>query len=166
MSNGLDEQMINKLRKELLWTRIIGIVSSVLMICVLIGGIWAFNKALAYEKQLKDYAVQVEQYAAEIKPIMEKLSNLDVKALNDALVQTQTVIEAVDWAMLNDSVASVDWENVSNQLSSLDVEAINKAIDGLDTRELTKSLETLNGIVDTMRGIADKISSFTEKLGW
>ncbi len=165
MGQELNEQLINKLRKELLWTRIFSIISSVLMIVILVGAGIVFSKAVEYGKQVTAYATQVEQYIAEIKPTLDQLSKVDVVALNDTLVQTQAVIEEVDWALINDSIASVDWEKVSKQLEELDVEALNEAVEGLDTEELSKSLETMNGVVDKLRGVADSISNFTKKFG-
>ena len=151
MNNELNEQIIAKLRKELLWTRIFSIITSVLMVCILIGGIVISN--------------QLREYEAQIKPAVEQLEQLDVNAFNEALNQMSIVVASVDWVMLNDSIASVDWEKVSKQLESLDVDALNAAIEGLDTEELTEALENMNDAVEKLRGIADAFSAFGGKLG-
>ncbi|MBQ7774916.1 MAG: hypothetical protein IJ379_03260 [Lachnospiraceae bacterium] len=161
-----NEQMMEKLRKELLLTRIFSIISSVLMVCLLVGGFLLYNKAQEFGKQVEAYAVEVESYAAEITPVVEQLAALDVAAFNDSLTKMNAVVDEVDWQMLSDSIASVDWEKVSKQLEALDVEAINKAIEGLDTKELTNALENMNNAVDKLRSISEAFSNFAAKLGF
>lgn len=180
-----NEQMIEKLRKELLLTRIFSMISSVLTICLLVGGYIGFSKLEEYEQQVVEYAEemavyaeQVQGYAEAITPAVKQFAKLDIKTINETLTQMNTVVGTVDWKMLNDSIASVDWDmlnnsiasvdwqEVSTQLEALDVEAINSAIEGLDTEELTKALETMNGVVDKLRSISDAFSNFAAKLGF
>lgn len=168
-----NEQMIEKLRRELLLTRIFSLISSVLTLCLLIAGFIGFSKLKTYEQQVVGYAEemmvyaeQVQGYAEEITPVVQQFSQLDIETFNETLTQMNAVIDTVDWEMLNNSIASVDWEEVSAQLEALDVDAINTAIEGLDTEELTKALETMNGVVDKLRSISDAFSNFAAKLGF
>lgn len=161
-----NEQLIEKLRKELLVTRIFSIISSLLMICLLVGGIFLYNEAQKVGKQVENYVIQIEDYAEEMTPMLEQLAQLDVKAFNTALTQMNTIVDEVDWEMLNNSIASVDWDKVSKQLEALDVKALNAAIEGLDTEQISIALENMNDAVDKLRLIADALGAFAAKLGF
>lgn len=151
MNNELNEQIIAKLRRELLWTRIFSIISSVLMLCILLGGFVIFHTVKEYEKKISSG--------------IEQLAELDISAFNETLSQMNQAVESMDWEMLNDSIASVDWEKVSKQLEGLDVDSINSAIEGLDTEELTESLENMNNAVEKLRSITDVFNSLGTKWG-
>ena len=130
-----NDLLLGKLRKELLVTRIFSAISSILMICILVGGFWIYNK--------------VEGYLEQIHPLVEELSTVDYDVLNETMVK------------LDESLNGVDWEKMSEQLGALDVEAINEAIAGLDTEELMKALENLNAASDKLKELGDSLSPFT-----
>ena len=161
-----NEQIMDKLRKELLLTRVFSIITSLLMIGLLVGGYFLYTEAQKYGKQMEAYVTQAEDYIEEMRPAMEQLTRLDVQELNGTLVKMNAVVEEVDWQMLNDSIASVDWQKVSEQLEAFDIEALNEAIAGLDTKELTNALETMNNAVDKLRKISEAFSNFAAKLGF
>ena len=132
-------QMLTQLRKELRITRIFCGISSILTLVLLIGGFFV--------------ATKVRDYAAEITPVVQKLSKLDVDEFNLTMEN------------VNASLQAIDWEQVAASLESLDVEAINAAIDELDTAELTEALKNLNEASDTMKSFGDKWKSFTSMFG-
>lgn len=124
-------QELLQLRRELRTTRIFCGISSLLTLFLLIGGILVVTKAQAY--------------VAEIAPVVEELSQLDVEEFNRTL------------ANINTTLTAVDWEKLSVSLSVLDVEALNAAIADLDTAELTEALEHLNAAADTMEDLSGKL---------
>ena len=138
-SNKQAQNELAKLRRELRVTRVLSIVSSLLMVCVLLGGIMFFNG-------LQD---SYEQLA----PVLKKLETVDFETLNRTIASLETSLNAVDWKL------------VSEQLGALDIEAINNAIEGLDTEELTQALENLNAAVKTLQSIGDALKNFVSKLG-
>ena len=138
-SNNQAQNELAKLRRELRVTRVLSIVSSLLMVCVLLGGIMFFNG-------LQD---SYEQLA----PVLKKLETVDFETLNRTIASLETSLNAVDWKL------------VSEQLGALDIEAINNAIEGLDTEELTQALENLNAAVKTLQSIGDALKNFVSKLG-
>lgn len=132
-------QILTQLRKELRITRIFCGISSILTLLLLVGGFVVTTKA--------------QDYAAEITPVVQKLSELDVEEFNQTM------------ANVNASLQSVDWEQVAASLESLDVEAINAAIEDLDTAELTEALTNLNEASDTMKSFGEKWKSFASMFG-
>ncbi len=138
MDNITTDQVTQKLMKELKFTRIICMISSILTLCLLAGGILLFGK--------------VQELAEICRPVVEKVSELDVKSLNDTMDN------------INASLETVDWEQVADALGELDVEALNSAIEGLDTEELTKSLKNLNDAVDKVQEISEMMSEKVNKL--
>lgn len=165
MNNEWNEELVTKLRRELLWTRIFTVISSILMLCILVGGYLVVNRVIGYEKEIRTYAQELQSNLEELTPVVEQLAQLDVDALNETLNQLNIVVAEVDWAMLSDSIASVDWEKLSQQISALDVDAINDAIEGLDTKEFSEALGTLNDTVEKLRAIGESLSNFTSKFG-
>lgn len=146
MLRGNEEKMNNittdpgtqKLMKELKFTRIICMISSLLTLCLLAGGILLFGK--------------VQELAEICRPVVEQVSKLDVESLNDTMDH------------INTSLETVDWKQVADALEELDVEALNSAIEGLDTEELTKSLKNLNDAVDKVQEISEMMSEKMNKL--
>ncbi len=139
MDNKEKEPGVGQLMKELRFTRIICMISSVLTLCLLLGGIFLFDR--------------VQKLAAVCEPAIEKISDVDVQSLNETLYH------------VNVSLKSVDWEQVADALGELDVEALNSAIEGLDTQELTESLQNLNEAVDKLRELNEKMSAFSSMFG-
>lgn len=138
--------VLEKLRKELRMTRIFCIISSVITLLLLVGGCVAVVTAYGYVEQ-------VQQYAVEITPTIQELSKLDVEEFNRTMTN------------VNNSLQSVDWEQVAASLESLDVDALNAAIENLDTEELTEALKNLNDASDALRTVGDKMGSWTSMFG-
>ena len=136
--NAMDSST-SQLMKELRFTRIICIISSVLTFCLLIGGVFLFGK--------------VQKLAEICEPAIEKISDVDVESLNETLDN------------VNASLESVDWEQVADVLGELDVDALNSAVEGLDTEELTEALQNLNDTVDKIKEVSEKMSSFGSMFG-
>ena len=132
MDNFTTDHGTQKLMRELRFTRIICMISSFLTLCLLAGGILLFGK--------------VQELAEICRPVVEKVSELDVESLNDTMDN------------INASLETVDWEQMADALGELDVEALNSAIEGLDTEELSKSLKNLNDAVDKVQEISDMMS--------
>lgn len=139
MDNNAMDSGVSQLMKELRFTRIICMISSVLTLCLLIGGIFLFGK--------------VQELAEICEPVVEKVADVDVESLNETLDH------------VNASLESVDWEQVADALGELDVEALNSAIEGLDTEELTESLQNLNDAVEKMKELNERMSSFASMFG-
>lgn len=161
----MDEKMLKKFRRELLWTRILCGLSCVLMVAVLVGGFLFYQKTKEYEWQLKNYVEDVQEHSEEIETALNQMALLDMDVLNDTLKETLKAIQAVDWEMLNENIDSVDWAKLSKQLSELDVKAINDAIDGLDTEEITQALENLNNGVDKLKKTVEALTAIGDKIG-
>ena len=161
----MDEMMLKKFRRELLWTRILCILSSLMMVAVLVGGFLFYQKTKEYEWQLKGYVEDVKEHSEEIEVALNQVALLDMDVLNDTLKETLKAIQAVDWEMLNENIDSVDWAKLSEQLSELDIKAINEAIDGLDTEELTTALENLNNGVDKLKKAVEALTAIGDKIG-
>lgn len=134
------DPVMEKLRKELRVTRIFSAISSVLMICILVGGFLICNG--------------VKPYIEQLWPLVEQLSEVDFAAIGNSLQS------------LESSVNAVDWDYLSQQISRLDVDAINEAVAGLDTAELSKALENINSAAATMQKMSDSLKSFTSKFGF
>ena len=99
-----------QLKRELRLTRIFCGISSMLTICVLLGGILLFKEVQP-----------VFEFMQQAQPVMEQLSQLNVDEINLTLEQ------------VNATLGNVDWEQVAESMNELDVDAINEAIEGLDT---------------------------------
>ena len=140
----MDEKVLLKLQKELLWTRVICIFTCIVMILVLVGGFLYYRKTQEYEQQLKKYADEVKEHSEEIEIALDQVAQLDMEVLNDTIKETLKLIRAVDWEMLNENIDSVDWATLSKQLSELDVATINDAIDSLDIDAINEIINSLD----------------------
>lgn len=149
------ENMIKKLSRELLITRVFTGILSVLMILILVGGALAYRGFTRYTEEInaemEGAMAMLEEYAGEVRPVITKLEEVDMQAVNDTLVT------------LNQTMASVDWEDVTAQLSALDIESLNEAIEGLDTQELSVTLRNMNDVVEKLQNISDGMKSFFSK---
>ena len=132
MDNMAADSVTGQLIKELKFTRVICMISSLLTICLLAGGILLFGK--------------VRELAGICEPVVEKVLQLDVESLNDTM------------GHINTSLETVDWEQVAEAMGKLDVDALNSAIEGLDTKELTESLKNLNDAVAKLRELSKLLS--------
>lgn len=161
----MDEKMVKKLQRQLLWTRVLSVISCLLMVAVLAGGFLFYQKTQEYEWQLKKYDEDIREHSEEIETALNQVALLDMDVLNDTLKETLKAIQAVDWEMLNDNIDSVDWAKLSEQLSGLDVKAINDAVEGLDTEEITQALENLNNGVDKLKKTVELLNTIGDKIG-
>ena len=116
MDNQILENSITQLKKELRTTRIFCIVSSVLTVLVLVGGIYVFCK-------LQPALKVVEQTG----PIIQEMEKLDMASVNTTLEQVNTALEKMDWEKVSEAVEDLDTEELSKG-----IERLNKVIDVLE----------------------------------
>lgn len=128
---------VSKLFRELRFTRIVSIISSLLTVLLLV-----FGGYLVYT---------VKDIAREAEPVMEKIAEVDIENLNATLKN------------VNETLESVDLEPVVQAIEELDVEGFNAAIDSLDMEELTKALKNLNDAADIFRQISQSLSQLLGK---
>ena len=101
-----NHQNLEKLRKELRMTRIFNSITSVLLICVLIGGFIIFSKMQDY----MDTAMQlVEELSAQLKQLV-------MDALNEAIAGLNT--EELSKALENLNDAAETLENFSGSIKN------------------------------------------------
>ncbi len=129
----VSEQILKKLRRELAITRFLCIITSVLIICLFVGGVSVLKK---------------------IQPVLDKAEAVDVENVNETFRQVKTSLENVDLKQATDTM-----KQVADTIESVDLEAWNSAIDGLDTAELSKTLANLNDAVDSLRRVETSINS-------
>lgn len=93
-----NHQDLERLRKELSMTRILSGITSILLICVLVGGVLLFSKVQGY---LKDAMPLVERMSAQ-------LEQLDMGALNESItgLNTKELTEALE--NFNDAVETLE----------------------------------------------------------
>ena len=97
-------QDLEKLRKELRMTRVFSSITSILLICVLIGGFIVFSKM----QQYMDITMQmVEELSAQLK-------QLDMNALNEAIAGLNT--EELSKALENLNEAAETLENFGRSI--------------------------------------------------
>ncbi len=118
--------IIGKLRKELLITRIINSILIVMMAGILIFGGVVVYKVQQFGQEAMKYATLIEQYMAEVEPMIKQLEQVDVAAINKA-------IEGLDVEAINEAIEALDVETINEAIGTLDVEALNKALDTLET---------------------------------
>ena len=136
----MNEQLTKKLHKELIFTRIMCMISSILTILLLVGGAYLFG--------------QVRVVLEEVQPVLEQVEAVDVDNVNEALMQLRISLENVD---LEQVVETMD--QAVEALNEIDIDALNSAISGLDTEELSETLANLNDTVETLQEVEDSIHS-------
>lgn len=127
----MDDAVLKRLRGELRMTRVICLVLAVLLVLVLVGGGFFFR--------------ELRLARAQMEPLVEQISALNMDELNHAL---EEVIETLE---------TVDWDQVAQAIGSLDVDALNSAIENLDTKELSEALTKLNDAVDALGKMRDSL---------
>lgn len=135
---GMPQEDMGKLLRELRFTRIVSIISSLLAVLLLV-----FGGYLVYT---------VKDIMREAEPVMEKIVEVDIENLNATLKH------------VNETLESVDLEPVVQAIEELDVEGFNAAIDSLDMEELTKALKNMNDAADVFRQISQSLSQLLSKL--
>lgn len=132
-SDLVSGRMLKKFRRELAITRLMCIVTSVLILCLLAGGAYVLR---------------------QVKPILEQAAAVDIENVNETLRQVKSSLEDVDLKQAADTM-----QQVADTMQSVDLESWNNAIDGLDTEELSKTLTNLNNAVESLRRIENSINS-------
>lgn len=126
-------RMLKKFRRELAITRLMCIVTSALILCLLAGGVYVLR---------------------QVQPILEQAAAVDIENVNETLRQVKSSLEDVDLKQAADTM-----QQVADTMQSVDLESWNNAIDGLDTEELSKTLTNLNNAVESLRRIENSINS-------
>ncbi|MCM1064552.1 MAG: hypothetical protein NC420_08815 [Eubacterium sp.] len=93
MENNVTDPVMRKLMKELKITRIVCMFSSLLTLCLLAGGILLFGR--------------VQELAEVCRPVVEKVSQLDVDAINSAIEGLDTAELTQALKTLNDAVEKI-----------------------------------------------------------
>lgn len=117
---------IGKMRKELLWTRIINSVLIVMMMGFLVFGGIVVSKVQGYAKQAIECVALIEKYMTDLEPMMEQLGKVDVESINN-------VIAGLDMESINQTLGELDIEAINETLGELDVEAINEAVGAMES---------------------------------
>ncbi len=133
------ENMMKKLRRELMFTRIMCMVTSALTILLLAGGAYLFG--------------QVQTIAQQAQPVMEQVAAVDVENVNETLRQVRSSLENVDLKEVADTL-----KQAVDTLNGVDIEALNNAIEGLDTEELSRTLANLNDAVESLHKMEDSLN--------
>ena len=129
---------MRKLLRDLRFTRIVSIISSLLATLLLVWGGY-----LVYT---------VKDIMREVEPVMEKIAEVDVESLNATLEH------------VNETLETVDLEVVVQAIDELDVKGLNAAIDSLDMEELTKALKNLNDAADVFKQISQSLTQLLSPL--
>ena len=78
----MDEQQIKKLRRDLTFTRIMCLITSVLTILLLVGGGYLLN--------------QVRGIMGQVQPVLDQAAAVDIENVNATLRQVKVSLENVD----------------------------------------------------------------------
>ena len=97
----MNQEEMKELKKELKITRYCTILTALLLVVVIIGGITVVN-------MFSPVITAIE----EIQPVMERISELDVEMLNEKIAQ-------FDIEGINKAIAGLDTEELSKTLSSI-----------------------------------------------
>ena len=135
---NLEEKDIKKLRQDLLFSRIVSVISLFTTLGLLICGILLFNKFRALSE--------------ETEYIIESVSEIEMEDFNLSLITMNKLMENV-----NGVLESVDWVEVSKKVTQLDVDALNRAIDGLDTGEISEAVKNLNVAVEKVKELSETL---------
>lgn len=133
-------KLIKKLRRELVFTRIMCLITSVLTIVLLMGGAYAV-------RQVKGIMVQVQ-------PVLDQAAAVDVENVNETLQQVKVSLEGVDLAQVAEMM-----EQAVDTLEEVDIAALNDAISGLDTQELSRTMANLNDAVESLKKVEDSLNT-------
>lgn len=134
-----EDKIVESLRRELRMTRIINGIVSILLVCVLLGGVLFYAKA--------------QKYAEQVRPLTEKLAMVDYEVLNETMSSLNTSLNEIDWSVLSEGLSEVDWKQLSEDLEAIDWE------------KLSATLKNLNNTADAMKNFSDSLRAFFAKLG-
>lgn len=133
MSEQNFEQQMKKLRRDLAFTRVVCILTSVVTLLLICGGGYLFWR--------------MQGILENAQPILEQVAEVDIENVNETLWQIRTTLE------------TVDLEQAVETLDELDIDALNSAIEGLDTTELSEALSNLNDAVESLQRVEDSFGS-------
>lgn len=142
--DGESEKLIKKLRRDLVFTRIMCLVTSVLTILLLVGGAYLLN--------------QVQGIMLQVQPVLDQAAAVDVENVNATLRQVKVSLENVDLEQVAEMM-----EQAVETLNEVDIEALNDAISGLDTEELSRTLANLNDAVESLKKVEDSLNKIFGK---
>lgn len=157
---NIEERDILKLRRELMFSRIVGIFSMLTTLGLLICGILLYNK-------FQGLSEETEYIIESVSEIEMDDFNLSLITINKLIENVNGVLESVDWVEVSKKITQLDVEAINETIDSLNVEALNKAIEGLDTEELSVAVKNLNATVDKVKEISEtlsKVKSLIENL--
>lgn len=138
-------ETIGKMRRELLWTRIINSILIVVMAGILVFGGIVVHKVYEFGKEAMEYAALIEEYMVGVEPMLKQLEQVDVEAINEA-------ISALDVAAVNEAI------------EALDVEAINEAFAGVDAESLGEIIGRLNNTMDALETSSEKFQDLMDDI--
>lgn len=141
---GESEKLIRKLRRELLFTRIMCLITSVLTILLLVGGGYLLN--------------QVRGIMGQVQPVLDQAAAVDIENVNATLRQVKVSLENVDLEQVAEMM-----EQAVETLNEVDIEALNDAISGLDTEELSRTLANLNDAVESLKRVEESLDKIFGK---
>lgn len=124
---------MKKLRRDLAFTRVVCILTSVVTLLLICGGGYLFWR--------------MQGILENAQPILEQVAEVDIENVNETLWQIRTTLE------------TVDLEQAVETLDELDIDALNSAIEGLDTTELSEALSNLNDAVESLQRVEDSFGS-------
>ena len=136
----MNEQLVKKLQRQLAFTRIICMISSILTILLLVAGAYLFS--------------QVRVILEDMQPILDQVEAVDVDNVNETLLQIRTSLENVDLEQVVETM-----EQAVETLNEVDIDALNSAISGLDTEERSETLANLNDAVEALQEVEDSINA-------
>ena len=140
MSEQNFEQQMKKLRRDLAFTRVVCILTSVVTLLLICGGGYLFWR--------------MQGILENTQPILEQVAEVDIENVNETLWQIRTTLETVDLDHVVDTR-----EQAVETLDELDIDALNSAIEGLDTTELSEALSNLNDAVESLQRVEDSFGS-------
>ena len=136
MSEQNFEQQMKKLRRDLAFTRVVCILTSVVTLLLICGGGYLFWR--------------MQGILENAQPILEQVAEVDI----ENVWQIRTTLETVDLDHVVDTM-----EQAVETLDELDIDALNSAIEGLDTTELSEALSNLNDAVESLQRVEDSFGS-------
>ena len=126
-------QVLKKFRWEMAITRLMCAITSILIVCLLAGGVYVLRR---------------------VQPVLDQVAAVDMENVNETLSQVKYTLENVDLQK-----AAETMQQAVDTMESVDLEAWNSAIDGLDTAELSKTMANLNEATESLRRVETSINS-------
>ena len=102
MQEQSQEEVLNSLRKELKFTRCCSLVTAILLVVVIAGGVFIVNKmtpALTAMQQMQPAIEKMEQLDIEV--LNQKIAQLDIEGLNQ-------IVEDLDAKELSETLKNIN----------------------------------------------------------